>query len=360
MERNEVQLVLNGTTRDYFLDLKFPEFNGAAKKITLDLLQSPANLVPFRYKDGKDTFIQGEGFAPSTMMCVFKLHGDDVSLDDQMKVIGAWTHELNLDPEKFHVSMRLLSNETTGRARTFIYRIYMNVEGECTEHPEMLTGAPIGMYHCPACGEMVVAGLRHPTAEEIRLFNEGIDEELKQAEQQTTEWEAGEAECIDMPYTPEQVAMLNADYAAELEESRKRKELFNSKFRVCQTAFESYTKLEDDWDGMGAAKTNPDYMKTAFNFMMFVSDHADLEKARPANPTLDHDGVPGVYWRAVDGKNYVSLAFYADEIVWFVKSENHPTGQSGTLKLSESIEPQLLLIVNEWPNQNVMPQSLQD
>lgn len=28
--------------------------------------------------------------------------------------------------------------------------------------PQQLTGAPLGMYHCPYCGAMVAAGLPHP------------------------------------------------------------------------------------------------------------------------------------------------------------------------------------------------------
>lgn len=31
----------------------------------------------------------------------------------------------------------------------------------CPEHSEDLVGAPMGMYHCPACGCMTVAGLPH-------------------------------------------------------------------------------------------------------------------------------------------------------------------------------------------------------
>ena len=27
--------------------------------------------------------------------------------------------------------------------------------------PQQLLGAPIGMYHCPYCGEMVMAGIKH-------------------------------------------------------------------------------------------------------------------------------------------------------------------------------------------------------
>lgn len=33
----------------------------------------------------------------------------------------------------------------------------------CQEKPETLLGSPIGMYHCPDCSAMVVAGFPHPT-----------------------------------------------------------------------------------------------------------------------------------------------------------------------------------------------------
>ena len=34
-------------------------------------------------------------------------------------------------------------------------------EPNCTEKPERLKGLPIGMYHCPECGTMLVAGYPH-------------------------------------------------------------------------------------------------------------------------------------------------------------------------------------------------------
>ena len=36
------------------------------------------------------------------------------------------------------------------------------VAAPCAEKPEALAGAPIGMYHCPDCGAMVLAGVPHP------------------------------------------------------------------------------------------------------------------------------------------------------------------------------------------------------
>lgn len=36
---------------------------------------------------------------------------------------------------------------------------------KCPHDPLSLLGKPIGMYHCPECGEMVVAGEEHPDYE---------------------------------------------------------------------------------------------------------------------------------------------------------------------------------------------------
>lgn len=32
----------------------------------------------------------------------------------------------------------------------------------CTYDPRVMAGEPIGMFHCPECGEMVLAGVAHP------------------------------------------------------------------------------------------------------------------------------------------------------------------------------------------------------
>lgn len=38
---------------------------------------------------------------------------------------------------------------------------------DCPEDPRRLTGEPIGMYHCPWCGMMVLAGLPHPDPDDV-------------------------------------------------------------------------------------------------------------------------------------------------------------------------------------------------
>jgi hypothetical protein len=40
---------------------------------------------------------------------------------------------------------------------------------DCPEDPVKLKGAPIGMYHCPWCGCMQLAGLPHIHEEECGL-----------------------------------------------------------------------------------------------------------------------------------------------------------------------------------------------
>jgi len=52
----------------------------------------------------------------------------------------------------------------------------------CPHDPKIYKGMPIGMYHCPECGEMVLAGLDHPepmpepTSEELRALDDRHDE----------------------------------------------------------------------------------------------------------------------------------------------------------------------------------------
>lgn len=36
------------------------------------------------------------------------------------------------------------------------------VELNCDFDPRIYANQPIGMFHCPVCGDMVVAGLPHP------------------------------------------------------------------------------------------------------------------------------------------------------------------------------------------------------
>lgn len=38
---------------------------------------------------------------------------------------------------------------------------------QCDYDPRELAGMPIGMFHCPKCGDMVLAGLAHPVPDDF-------------------------------------------------------------------------------------------------------------------------------------------------------------------------------------------------
>ena len=55
-------------------------------------------------------------------------------------------------------------------------------EGKCPHRPELYGHLPLGNYHCPICGTLVVAGIPHPkiyppwTPEENKYCKELRDE----------------------------------------------------------------------------------------------------------------------------------------------------------------------------------------
>jgi|GEM_PF-6934111 hypothetical protein len=50
-------------------------------------------------------------------------------------------------------------SHTCGRCYDTVNKLF---RANCKEKPESLRGQPIGQYHCPDCGAMVIAGMSHP------------------------------------------------------------------------------------------------------------------------------------------------------------------------------------------------------
>lgn len=51
------------------------------------------------------------------------------------------------------------------REQQALYHMLARVQvwaGPCTYDPRKLKDLPMGMFHCPECGEMVLAGVEHP------------------------------------------------------------------------------------------------------------------------------------------------------------------------------------------------------
>lgn len=46
---------------------------------------------------------------------------------------------------------------------------------QCPHDPRDLAGEPIGMYHCPHCGVMVIAGIPHPEVQRMAPRHQATD-----------------------------------------------------------------------------------------------------------------------------------------------------------------------------------------
>ena len=68
-------------------------------------------------------------------------------MDSQMK-----------DEDKYTPNQEM--GEMCGRCYEFVDVLF---PANCSEKPESLIGQPIGQYHCPDCGAMVIAGCPHPS-----------------------------------------------------------------------------------------------------------------------------------------------------------------------------------------------------
>lgn len=183
---NEFQCLFKGKERQTLWGYQNPEFDGSALGVTLDAFVSEESWVPYRWTEAQDFWLSNNGSSRACMNYVFKLYGSKDRQDQQMKLIGDFTHALPHDWDQYHVACRVLGDDiyNKGCIRTFVYRVYQNVEGECQGHPEMLCGAPLGMCHCDVCGEMVMAGMPHPTEADIQKAEEEMMALSKQQQQQ--------------------------------------------------------------------------------------------------------------------------------------------------------------------------------
>jgi hypothetical protein len=51
---------------------------------------------------------------------------------------------------------------------------------KCDYDPKEMAGQPIGMFHCPSCGDMVLAGVDHPDMDEVeKRYKEYCDQQYE-------------------------------------------------------------------------------------------------------------------------------------------------------------------------------------
>ena len=71
------------------------------------------------------------------------------------------SNEYALDHSRYRLKIAIINMMTAEEQEALIQ------EDRCPYPPEHLLGVPMGMHHCPLCGEMVIAGLPHPRQKDI-------------------------------------------------------------------------------------------------------------------------------------------------------------------------------------------------
>lgn len=311
---NQTQLIFKGEERQTLWDVPNPEFDGADLQVTLDCIVMPESRVPFRYEGGKDWWMDEKGTDEPCMTYVFKLGGEYTpeKLEQQMRLIGAFTHELSHDWSQYHTSCRYFEGSVKGSIRTFIYRIHRNIEGKCQGRPEMLCGAPMGMHHCGCCGEMVMAGLPHPSQEHFREFHEMCEQDSK------------------------------------VQQDRERAEWFEKVWAKVEAEYAAYGKLKEGWHD-DLPPPIPESLKLAQEFLEYLRENLSVHSRDHVLPSLDHEGYVGIISPNTDGDSvWWSCSFYPDETVTY-RHEKGKDEQGAVVKVPQGPEhnAQLLALIHK-------------
>jgi len=102
-----------------------------------------------------------EAFRNETLICAdcdsIRKEEYDQAIEQRDRLAEAMTRIVNIyeNPEKGCIpSSSDMYDEALQSAQSPLVR-------GCSHDPRTLAGMPIGQYHCPECGEMVIAGLAH-------------------------------------------------------------------------------------------------------------------------------------------------------------------------------------------------------
>lgn len=156
-------------------------FDSPDWELTLDRACSAqlgvAGAVPAGYRKGEMYMHPIGGNDPRGEIAVTDLHfymsGEDRSAQTEQlaPVINALREVVNGENAwPIHFMLRSFTSDNQKYAnlaeadrplRWVVARAFRNVDWTCQEHPEMLLGVPLGMYHCGHCGQMVIAGCFH-------------------------------------------------------------------------------------------------------------------------------------------------------------------------------------------------------
>lgn len=157
-----------------FFGLQIPMMEDVPLNASFDSYAVSADFVPYAYEKGEFTFSKLGGDLVDTQVhdLAFTISGDKQVADEALDKIVAYLRNVYTqiiapntnEPSGFHIAQRTLNSDNPEHAhcvRLLLVRIFRNEDFVCTEHPEFLLGMPIGQYHCPVCGTMVLAGIPH-------------------------------------------------------------------------------------------------------------------------------------------------------------------------------------------------------
>jgi len=166
----------NGDKRELtFNNIKFEEFKSDRPHVRFDaVLVSDASLVPDTYFNTAITFTKTPAPAVEALDLVFMFFGspDEVGsvlttdVKDYLSGLRSFVRNQNM-----HFAHRMFGFSAPGYdglAEAVVVRVFRDADFPCPEHPELLLGQPIGMYHCPYCAHMQVAGIGHTVDEELQ------------------------------------------------------------------------------------------------------------------------------------------------------------------------------------------------
>lgn len=143
--------------------------------MTFEAKLGRANVVPYSGVEDEVLFKKFEDASldKECLDLVWKITGDTEESQFAFKIMADHANSIiaSMNTNVVHYATQYIRSMhplyrkpelgTPGTPRYFLLRVYLNHEFECTEHPEMFLGAPLGMYHCKVCGDMQMAGMPH-------------------------------------------------------------------------------------------------------------------------------------------------------------------------------------------------------
>jgi len=153
--------------------------------MTFEAKIARANVVPFQdIEDGvKFKTYADPSLDKECLDLVWQITGDTAESQFAFKMLADHANQIiaTMNANLVHYATQYIRSMhplyrnaelgTPGTPRYFLLRVYLNHEFDCTEHPEMFLGSPLGMYHCKVCGDMQVAGLPHISEKMVEEFH---------------------------------------------------------------------------------------------------------------------------------------------------------------------------------------------